>query len=92
MYENDKRILFLELIVKLVEYFNVIIDYFLGYIKINYLVSVNIFGMLLIVCEDNFIYDIFDGKKDIKFLKDMNKFLENIDYNNEVKEVFKKYM
>ena len=32
------------------------------------------------------------GKKDIKSLKDMNKFLENTDYNNEVKEVLKKYM
>ncbi|HBG6671198.1 TPA: helix-turn-helix transcriptional regulator [Clostridioides difficile] len=92
MYENDKRTPSPELIVKLAEYFNVTTDYLLGHTKTNYSVSANIPGMPSIVCEDNSIYDILDGKKDIKSLEDMNKFLENTDYNNEVKEVLKKYM
>ncbi|MDW0050392.1 helix-turn-helix transcriptional regulator [Clostridioides difficile] len=92
MYENDQRTPPAESIVKLAEYFNVTTDYLLGHTKTNYSVSANIPGMPSIVCEDNSIYDILDGKKDIKSLKDMNKFLENTDYNNEVKEVLKKYM
>ncbi|HBG6421636.1 TPA: helix-turn-helix domain-containing protein [Clostridioides difficile] len=92
MYENDQRTPPAESIVKLAEYFNVTTDYLLGHTKTNYSVNANIPGMPSIVCEDNSIYDILDGKKDIKSLEDMNKFLENTDYNNEVKEVLKKYM
>ncbi|HBF4443254.1 TPA: helix-turn-helix transcriptional regulator [Clostridioides difficile] len=92
MYENDKRTPSPELIVKLAEYFNVTTDYLLGHTKTNYSVNANIPGMPSIVCEDNSIYDILDEKKDIKSLEDINKFLENNNYNDEVKEVLKKYI
>ncbi|HIE4788150.1 TPA: helix-turn-helix domain-containing protein [Clostridioides difficile] len=92
MYENDQRTPPAESIVKLAEYFNVTTDYLLGHTKTNYSVNANIPGMPSIVCEDNSIYDILDEKKDIKSLEDINKFLENTDYNNEVKEVLKKYI
>lgn len=92
MYEQGRRFADQSTLIKLAEYFNVTTDYLLGHTKTNYSVSANIPGMPSIVCEDNSIYDILDGKKDIKSLEDMNKFLENTDYNNEVKEVLKKYM
>lgn len=92
MYENDKRTPSPELIVKLAEYFNVTTDYLLGHTKTSYSVNANIPGMASIVCKDTSIYDILDEKKDIKSLEDMNKFIENTNYNDEVKEVLKKYI
>ncbi|HEK8846661.1 TPA: helix-turn-helix transcriptional regulator [Clostridioides difficile] len=92
MYENDQRTPPAESIVKLAEYFNVTTDYLLGFNKTSYSVNANIPGMPSIICEDTSIYDIVDEKKDIKSLEDINKFLENNNYNDEVKEVLKKYI
>ncbi|HBH0416362.1 helix-turn-helix domain-containing protein [Clostridioides difficile] len=92
MYEQGRRFADQSTLIKLAEYFNVTTDYLLGHTKTNYSVNANIPGMPSIVCEDNSIYDILDEKKDIKSLEDINKFLENNNYNDEVKEVLKKYM
>lgn len=92
MYENDQRTPPSESIVKLAEYFNVTTDYLLGFAKTSYSVNANIPEIPSIVCEDTSIYDIVDEKKDIKSLEDINKFLENTNYNNEIKEVLRKYI
>lgn len=92
MYEQGRRFADQSTLIKLAEYFNVTTDYLLGHTKTSYSVNANIPGMSSIVCEDTSIYDILDEKKDIKSLEDMNKFLENTNYNNEVKEVLRKYI
>lgn len=92
MYEQGRRFADQSTLIKLAEYFNVTTDYLLGFNKTSYSVNANIPGMPSIICEDTSIYDIVDEKKDIKSLEDINKFLENNNYNDEVKEVLKKYM
>lgn len=92
MYENNKRTPSPELIVKLAEYFNVTTDYLLDFAKTSYSVNANIPEIPSIVCEDTSIYDTIDGEKEINSLEDMNKFLENTECNDEVKEVLRKYI
>ncbi|VIF92291.1 transcriptional regulator [Clostridioides difficile] len=92
MYEQGRRFADQSTLIKLAEYFNVTTDYLLGFAKTSYSVNANIPEISSIVCEDTSIYDILDKKKEINSLEDINKFLESTDYNNEVKEVLKKYI